>query len=347
MLGFFDKRNIMIRHLIIALIALFFGAISALVYYLEHNYFIWTSELTRNIVSNFIYIAIIWNGNMLLYGLIPHDKLSWEKHTKIKISIATLVALAWPVTVHFAFCLFFYPSIHAKPCDIGSKENIISLIVSVTITLLINAIFAAREFFIYWRNSITEQESLKHNNTIAEFESLKNQVNPHFLFNALNTLTNLIEDEPKLATDFVQKLASVYRYVLTQKDKETVSLNEELDFLNAYVFLNKIRFGENLIVDIKVDPKLLSREMATLTLQILIENAIKHNVISKINPLTIRIESEGNHICVSNNMQPKTVLTESNGIGLNNIASRYAFLSKKSVEIENNGKTFKVCVPLI
>lgn len=343
----FNKRDIIIRHCIIALIALFFGGLNALVSYLNNGYFILNAEFTRYIISDFVFVAIIWNGNIALYHLFPLSKLSWEKHTNLKISLATLIALSWPVSVHFFFNYFIFPLINLKPCEIGSKENIISLIVTVVITLLINTIFVAREFFVYWRNSITEQESLKRNNIIAEFESLKNQVNPHFLFNSLNTLTNLIEDDPRLATDFVQKLASVYRYVLTQKDKVTVSLNEELDFLNAYVFLNKIRFGENLIVEIQVDPKLLTKDMATLTLQILIENAIKHNIISKNNPLTIRIESKENHICVSNNLQPKTVLTESNGIGLSNIASRYAFLSKKSVEIENDGKTFKVCVPLI
>ena len=347
MKAFFNLKNFAIRHLIILFLAILFGGMENLNLFFKEGDLILDTELFRSIISTFFYIFLVWNGNMLISVLIPFDRFTWEKHAALKISIAGAVALLWPVIAHFFFAIYVYPLIHQHLCDLTSKESIIYLITSITITLLINSIFAATEFFQYWRSTVIEKEAIKRNSITAEFESLKNQVNPHFLFNALNTLSNLIEEEPKVATDFVQKLASVYRYVLSQKDKETVSLGEELDFINAYIFLNKIRFGDNLKVIIKVDPKALNKEIVTLTLQMLIENAIKHNVISKDNPLCITIESRNDQICVSNNLKVKTVLTGSNGIGLNNIVSRYSFLSEKKVEITNDGIRFSVSVPLL
>jgi LytS/YehU family sensor histidine kinase len=234
-----------------------------------------------------------------------------------------------------------------RPCDLGAKENIIFLIVSVTITLFINAVFVAIEFFNHWRKTLTEKEELKRSTITAEFESLKSQVNPHFLFNSLNTLSSLIEEEPKVAQEFVQQLASVYRYLLSQTEKEKVSLGEEIDFMHSYVFLNQIRFGENLKVEVKVDPQFLSKEIITLTLQILLENAIKHNVISKENPLHITIEASQDKLCVRNNLQVKKTLSASNGIGLSNIQNRYHYFTQQEVHIQKTADFFEVCVPLL
>jgi hypothetical protein len=167
------------------------------------------------------------------------------------------------------------------------------------------------------------------------------------IFNSLNTLSSIIEDDPKTATQFVQKLASVYRYVLAQRDKETVSLKEELSFIDSYVYLNKIRFGENLKVEILVDESFRQKQIATLTLQLLLENAIKHNVISKDKPLSIEIGVSNSRIYVKNNLQTKMVHAESNGIGLSNIISRYKYLSKEEVIVSSSNNYFEVSVPLI
>jgi LytS/YehU family sensor histidine kinase len=257
------------------------------------------------------------------------------------------VALIWPILCYYLFNIYFYEPILGYPCELGSKENVIFLIITVNITLLINAIMVANEFFVHWRKSKLEKEALKRITISAEFESLKNQVNPHFLFNALNTLSGLIDEEPKIASRFVQKLSSVYRYLLSQKDKEIVSLGEELEFLRSYIFLYQIRFGENFKVEIDIPSNLMHKEIVTLTLQMLFENAIKHNVISKEKPLTVSIYGKDNKLCVSNNLQPKTILTESNGIGLENIKNRYAIVSEELVEINKTASTFSVCIPLI
>jgi LytS/YehU family sensor histidine kinase len=145
----------------------------------------------------------------------------------------------------------------------------------------------------------------------------------------------------------VQKLSSVYRYVLANKDKETVLLNEELDFIKSYIYLNKIRFGDNLRTEIDVNTDCLGFSIPTLTLQMLIENCIKHNVISQSKPLQIYIGCVDGYVYVKNNLQPKILVGESSGIGLNNIISRYDYLSKKEVIIEKTETEFSVKVPLI
>jgi LytS/YehU family sensor histidine kinase len=132
-----------------------------------------------------------------------------------------------------------------------------------------------------------------------------------------------------------------------QRDKETMTLHEELNFIESYVYLNKIRFGENLKVEILVDESLRQSQIATLTLQLLMENAIKHNVVSKDKPLSIEIGIKNSRIYVKNNLQAKKIHAESNGIGLSNIISRYKYLSKEEVIVSSSNNYFEVSVPLI
>ncbi|MCF8426878.1 MAG: histidine kinase [Bacteroidia bacterium] len=339
----FDTKDLLIRHLIILALAIFFSIAFAS----DAEEAAANIGLGQKILFQFIFIAVIWNGNIALVEYSPYPNWSWETNAKKKIIYTGIVAMFWPALVNYFFNSVMYPIIMRKVCDLGSRQNITFLVVSISITLFINAVFVAIEFFNHWRKSITEKEALKRSTLTAEFESLKSQVNPHFLFNSLNTLSSLIEENPKLATDFVQQLASVYRYLLSQNDKETVSLGEELDFMKSYVFLNQIRFGDNLKVEVSVADNLLNKDIVTLTLQILLENAIKHNVISRDKPLTINIEAFADRLCVRNNLQAKTQLTPTNGIGLSNIKNRYHFLSNQEVLIRQSQTHFEVCVPLI
>ena len=337
-----DPKDLIIRHLIILMMSLFFGSLNTLTTGFEF----FTLEWTRNVGFNFLYIATIWNGNIALVSYLD-SRINWEHEIKKFIWLLITIAIALPIAAHYLFNLVVFPLIHGHPCAINSRENIIFLIISVTITLLVNSIFAAVGFFSFWRTSIKEQEELKREGLSAEFETLKSQINPHFLFNSLNTLTSLIEENPKTATDFVQKLASVYRYVLTQKDKELVTLKDELQFVESYIYLNQIRFGKNLQTIVNIDASYLDKKIVTLSLQMLIENAIKHNVISSLKPLTIEIGIENDKVFLSNNLQRKQVMNESNGIGLNNIVHRYSLLSQSVVEIMDNDIIFKVSLPLL
>jgi LytS/YehU family sensor histidine kinase len=170
-------------------------------------------------------------------------------------------------------------------------------------------------------------------------------VSPHFLFNSLNALTNLVYEDQEKAVKFIKQLSEVYRYVLDTRDKEVVSLTEELKFLESYLFLQRIRFGNKLrvTIDLSGDPML-----APLALQMLIENAIKHNIISEADPLNIRIFSEDGYLTVENNLQKKSVLGErSSGVGLDNIRKRYEFLTDREVKVLETPVSFVVKLPLL
>lgn len=339
---FSNRKDIIIRHCIIVVMALLFGLDSQS----RHHYAWFDEEWFRFFTATFILIAAIWNGNLFFVDLLD-KKFPWQNHIQKKIIYHLAIAIGWPLGIHTAFNAWVFPLITNKPCTLSSEENVKSLFFTVAVTLFINAVITAIAFFKFWRQSVKETEALKRESITAEFETLKNQINPHFLFNALNTLTNLIEEQPKQATEFVLKLAEVYRYVLTQKDKPLVSLNEELEFIQSYIYLNKIRFGNNLQCQINVPTTHLSHKIVSLSLQMLIENCIKHNVISTQNPLQISITVVQNKLVVKNNLQPKLVNTNSNGIGLNNIVHRYSFYTDSEVNIINDENDFRVELPLI
>jgi hypothetical protein len=336
--GLLNPKDIIIRHAIILILSLFFGNIG----HFDES----VHERILLTFGNFINISLIWNGNIWLIDVL--DKyFTWEKKIYPKLVLSGLIAIVWPVLVHYVYNVFLFPFIFGRPCDLNSKENTIYLIMSVAITLFINSIFVSIAFFRFWRSTIKEAEELKRESITAEFATLKNQINPHFLFNSLNTLTSLIEENPKTATDFVQKLSSVYRYVLTQKDKELVALREELQFVQSYVYLNQIRFGNNLRTHIHIEPQYYEHKIITLSLQMLIENCIKHNIVSADKPLTVYIAVFNDKVVVRNNLQRKQLVNDSNGIGLNNIVHRYSLITPKSVEIVDDDKDFIVSLPLI
>lgn len=338
---FFSKRDVLIRHALIALLAIVFAYLSYLSAPKDIPYF-----FVRSYISHFIYIALLWNGNILLLGIVNG---LYDINTQIvrKLVLSTLIAFSLPIFMHYAYGFWFFPLVNGFACDLNSKESLTYVIVAIVITLLVNSIYTSIEFFNYWRKTLKEKEEFKRTSLSAEFEALKNQVNPHFLFNSLNTLSSLIDENPRQANEFVQKLSSVYRYVLAHRDKETVLLQEEVEFIKSYIFLNKIRFGDNLTTAIDINEECFALHIPTLTLQMLVENAIKHNVISSQKPLHITIGCKDGYIEVSNNLQPKLMLAESSGIGLNNIIERYKFLTKQEVLITKTETCFVVKVPLL
>jgi len=200
-------------------------------------------------------------------------------------------------------------------------------------------------FFKNWKEAAVQQEKLKREQLALQYETLKSQVNPHFLFNNLNSLTSLISTNPEKAIDFVKKLSEVYRYVLDQKDQELVSLETELKFLESYVFLQKIRFGTNLDVQINLDAK--NFKVIPLSVQMLVENAIKHNEISDKKPLIIRIFSDDDQYLVVENLLQKKSGSEGGGSGIQNIKDRYEFFTDKNVILSFNSERFRVSIPLL
>lgn len=202
-------------------------------------------------------------------------------------------------------------------------------------------------FFKNWKESTIQQEELKRAHLALQYQSLKDQVRPHFLFNSLSSLVTLINTDTEKATLFVHKLSDVYRYVLEQRENELVPLKEELKFLEDYIYLQKIRFGENLQVKNQLELD-LKRMVIPLSLQMLVENAIKHNEVSADHPLLIEILSTGHdHIIIKNSLKKKDVSETSLGMGLNNLKTRLAFFSDEPLQIIEEPEAFIVKIPSI
>jgi len=214
-------------------------------------------------------------------------------------------------------------------------------------TLTVVAIYESIYFMNELRKSVEEKELLKRESLKAQLNALKTQVNPHFLFNNLNTLSSIIPDNPKQAVDFVQQLSKVYRHILEVQDEQSIPLKDELDVMKAYTFLLQTRFGDNLDITINVPEEKLKKRIVPLSLQILMENAIKHNIVSADKPLKIDVFAENGKLVVSNNLQKKNQLSESTGIGLNNIRNRCRLLGNGKVEVTENETSFTVSIPLI
>lgn len=215
------------------------------------------------------------------------------------------------------------------------------------ITLTIVVIFHFVYFYNrYQQNKIKEQKVIAHAAS-AQFESLKNQIDPHFLFNSLNVLTSLIEENPDNAQRFTVSLSKIYRYVLEQKDKELVTVAEELEFAKTYMNLLTMRFENSLTFEIPEHFNNEDAKVVPLSLQLLLENTIKHNTVSESKPLHIKITVEDNYLVVQNNLQKKEVLQTRKGVGLQNIVNRYGILTKRKVLIDESSTYFKVKIPVL
>jgi two-component system LytT family sensor kinase len=218
---------------------------------------------------------------------------------------------------------------------------------SFMIVALVSTLYESVFLYHRWKETIVEAEKLKRENVESQLEGLKSQVNPHFLFNSLNTLAYIIPEDPNKAVKFVQKLSKAYRYILEIQDVQLIALEEELHFLKAYNFLLKERFGDNLSIVVNAPQNTHRLHILPLSLQILFENAIKHNIISKEHPLHIELWVDDKSLCVRNNLQRKPQVIRSTKIGLQNIKNRYAYFTKEQVSIQETDEYFMVCLPLI
>ncbi len=215
-------------------------------------------------------------------------------------------------------------------------------------TVIVMTLYESIYFFDQWKQSLIEKEQLKRAEVQAQFDALKNQVNPHFLFNSLNTLVALISENPAQAAHFTRQLADTYRYVLQYRDHELVPLRTELAHAEAFLYLLRIRFGDNLHIVRQIPPERLDDHIAPLTLQLLLENAVKHNEVSDARPLTIALRVEGTQLVVVNNRQQKTLPPEpSTQVGLRHITERYRLLSDQGVEVRDGAGEFAVHLPLL
>lgn len=228
------------------------------------------------------------------------------------------------------------------------SERTRSLIFIILITIMIMAIYEAIYFFVLLKKSIKEEGQTKQAIIQAELDALRNRAQPHFFFNTLNTLRDIIDQNSKEdAKQFVDKLSEIYRFLLESSNVNLTSLRKELKFSKAYIHVQKERFGDNLKLNWNIPESFLDNMIAPMGLQLLLENAIKHNVISKSKPLEINISIKDDYIIVYNRIQKKSTQLPSTKIGLKNIEKRYELISKKSVKILNDGHQFSVSLPLL
>lgn len=221
---------------------------------------------------------------------------------------------------------------------------------TINVALFISAILHAKGFVEAWKSSTKQevvQQKLIAKSANAQFESLKNQLDPHFLFNSLNVLSSLIDENPGQAQRFTASMSKIYRYVLEQKDKELVTVEEEINFAKTYCDLLKTRFEDSVSFDFNVNEKDLKSYVVPLSLQLLLENCIKHNFATSSKPLHIKIYSENGNLFIENNLQQREQVKESAGIGLANIVQRYSLLTKQNVFIEKSTTFFRVKIPIL
>lgn len=223
-----------------------------------------------------------------------------------------------------------------------------AIVTIIVLTVLIMAIYEAIYFYIRLKQSVREEEQSKQAIVQAQLDALRNQAQPHFFFNTLNTLRDIIDQNPKEdAKEFVDKLSDIYRYLLEAGNANLIPLKKELRFSKAYIHIQSERFGDNLKLNWDIPEISLETMIVPMSLQLLLENAIKHNVISKAKPLLINVAVQNNELVVYNIMEPKSTKLPSTKIGLANIEKRYTLISDKSIKIKNDGNRFTVSLPLI
>lgn len=294
-------------------------------------------------VFSLFFGALLWESlrytNYKLNSLYP-----FERNLTGRITIQLVVGVA------IGFLARFFLKVVGEP-NLPFKLD--SLFVAATWALYgilpvgINLGFFTVYFLERWKDSLLKTERLEKEKSQVQFDNLKNQLNPHFLFNALTSLNSLIFENQQLASEFVQQLSKVYRYVLQNKDKNFVLLETELQFITHYVKLLETRFQSALRIRFDIAEEAKEKAIVPVTLQILIENAIKHNVMDRHQPLTVEIVTIGDYLIVSNNLQLKKQVETSNKQGLENLKSLYQFLSSQPVIVEQTQSHFYVKVPLL
>lgn len=291
------------------------------------------------LVSTFIWV-LLWIGNSEMNDYLSL-KISWIKAPIKRLVTGIIATILFTILAVLLVLKGFELALNFQ------FNNYIEVIVpSLIITFFISLFFHGRGFLIEWRRSAIAAERYHKESMTATYENLKNQVNPHFLFNSLNALTSLVYEDQDKAAKFIKQLSEVYRYVLDSRNKEVVTIEEELKFLDSYVFLQQIRFGDKLKINNSLNN--IVGNLPPLALQMLLENAIKHNVVSEEFPLTIEIYQEENKLVVKNNLRIKNVVSENAiGVGLENIKKRYEFLTDSPVMILKDEGNFVVKLPIL
>lgn len=300
-----------------------------------------------NFIYTMLYSVVLYMANALVF--IQLDKRFEKNRFHLKrLVIGFLASFAISGFAIFLLRILEDVAFENKSLEEFLKSEkpsnyLVAMIITVIVTLMVHIVYFYKA---YQENKLKEQKIIA-GTASAKFESLKNQLDPHFLFNSLNVLSSLIEENPENAQKFTTSLSKIYRYVLEQRDKELVSVAEELQFAKTYMNLLKMRFENSITFELPEDFGNEDSKVVPLSLQLVLENCIKHNIVSESKPLHIKISIEENQLTIKNNLQKKEVLQDRKGVGLQNIVNRYAILTKRNVLVEENENYFKVFLPIL
>jgi two-component system LytT family sensor kinase len=307
----------------------------------EENHNVFLDFLTSIVIT-----ILVWEGNLRIDSWL-NKKLPWVGNAGKRILIELLVSMVYSAVVIYCSMLFFNEFV--CPLPVATKEAFMStaMIIGVMVSFILLTVEIGAQFFSNWKASLIEIEHHKTEVVQAQLQNLKNQINPHFLFNNMSVLSSLVYKDQDKAVDFINQLSKVYRYLLDNKDRELVTLEDELTFIRSYTYLLQIRFDTNIKFTIEVENSALQKLVPPMAIQILVENAIKHNEISEELPLSVSITNYENELVVTNNLQLRTNTEPSSKTGLKNIKDRYHYFTDKPVEIIESANSFVVKIPLL
>ncbi|MFD2541884.1 2TM domain-containing protein [Lacinutrix gracilariae] len=296
-----------------------------------------------------LYAFVLGYSNMYYFNYL--EKRTWQTKNGISIKRVVIGILgSIIITIIGLFILRVFTALIYNGVTLEAfiaKENWKNYSFGVWITLSIVITFHAFYFFAKLQQQKVKEQKVIAGTASAKFDALKNQLDPHFLFNSLNVLTSLIEENPDSAQKFTTSLSKVYRYVLEQKNKDLVTVDEELAFAKTYMSLLKMRFEDSIVFEIPEQATNPESKVVPLSLQLLLENAVKHNIVTSSKPLYIKIYEANGNLIVENNLQVKQIVKKSSGVGLSNIMQRYQLLTTKKVNINQEANRFAVAIPML
>jgi sensor histidine kinase YesM len=307
------------------------------------NFTHWQVKLS--FIYTILIAFIIWQGNRYLHFSL-RSYFDWINKPLQKITVLLLTVLFYTVPVSVLLLVGWYKIFSADPVNwqVITESTLIILIAVIFITHIYETVFLVKQS----ESEMVKNEQLERAKAEAELEALKNQIDPHFIFNSLNTLSHLIEEKPLKAKEFNDNLADVYRYILQNKARSLVLLEEELEFLKSYFLLLQIRFENAIALKITMNDGVPNQYLIPpISLQILVENAIKHNEFSEAFPLTVKITMKNDELMVHNEVKKKKLRKVSSKIGLQNLQNRYMLITNREITIKEEETNFTVSLPVL
>jgi len=336
-----NKKLLFWMILIVGLIPTVYGMISASVFHTWNEYKVYCIPST---IFSLLVTATLFLVNIFIFktfhGIFPKHGQALKR---------VLIALLVAQMISNIIIYFYWQLYNTLVAHVADDKAIIftNQVITTVLVTIVDLVFEARHYLIRWHDAAVETERLQKENSISQLETLRTQVNPHFLFNSLNALQSLIDLDTNKAKQFVHELSKVYRYAIDHKDDLVVELSDELNFIQSYIYLHQIRFGDSLVYSTHVSASAMNKYVPPFALQLLVENAVKHNIISSAKPLRIELYDENGLLVVKNNLQPRNEKPASTGMGLPNLSERYKLIYDIAPEFIITGQEYIAKIPLI